>query len=85
MAIQLQGVEGVIGYQFNHPDILWEALQAAGSGVHFIGGRLMTDGNKRLALLGDAIINVALIEDWYAGMDPRGVPYSQCVRQTVGY
>ncbi len=72
MAAKIQGVEDTILYYFNNSDILWEALQAAGSGVTSIGGRPLMDGNKRLAILGDAVLNVALIEEWYAGMEPKG-------------
>ena len=72
MTDKIQGVENAIGYQFDDQAVLWEALQAAGSGVTSINGRPLTDGNKRLALLGDAIVNVALIEDWYEGSAPKG-------------
>ena len=71
---KIQGVEETIGYEFNNRSILWEALQAAGSGVTAVDGRPLMDGNKRLALLGDAIIDVALIEQWYAGLEPKGEP-----------
>ena len=70
--LMVQGVEEAIAYQFNDPTILWEALQAAGSSVFIINGRRLIDGNKRLALLGDAILKVALVEDWYSGVEPRG-------------
>ena len=70
--IHLQGVEDVLSYQFNDRNILWEALQAASSRVVSIGGRVLTDGNKRLAMLGDAIVNVALIEEWYASGQSKG-------------
>ena len=74
MISKIQGVEETIGYEFDKKSILWEALQAAGSGVTNIDGRPLTDGNKRLALLGDAIVDVALIEQWYAGLEPKGEP-----------
>ena len=72
MTGKIQGVENAINYQFNDHALVWEALQAAGSGVTSINGRPLTDGNKRLALLGDAIMNVALVEDWYEGLAPKG-------------
>ncbi len=72
MAAKIQGVEDTILYYFNNSDILWEALQAAGSGVTSVGGRPLMDGNRRLAILGDAVLNVALIKEWYAGMEPKG-------------
>ena len=71
-ASKIQGVENIIGYNFNDPLILWEALQPAGSGVISAGSRLFLDGNKRLAMLGDAVLHVALVDDWYGGAGTRG-------------
>ena len=72
MATMCQGAENVIGYTFNDRDIFWEALQAAGSGVTRIGGRPILAGNKRLAMLGDAIAQVVLLEEWYASVETQG-------------
>ena len=69
---QVQGAENAIRYQSSDTDLIWEALQAAGSGVLSIGGRPLMDGNKRLALLGDASLKLALVEDWYGGVEARG-------------
>ncbi|KAL2040771.1 hypothetical protein N7G274_006229 [Stereocaulon virgatum] len=70
-ASKIRGVENIIGYKFNDPLILWEALQPAGSGVTFAGSRRFLEGNKRLAMLGDAVLNVALLDDWYGGAGSR--------------
>ena len=69
----VQGVEATIDYHFTEPQILWEALQATGNGISFGGTRSFADGNKRLALVGDAILKVALLEEWYAGIESRGM------------
>ena len=72
MADMLYNVESKIGYHFIDPSILWEALQAAGSNVRQIGARRLPDGKKRLALLGDAVLKLALLAEWYDGEEPKG-------------
>ena len=52
-------VEAIIGYDFKEHDILFEALLEPG--FHAPYG----NGNKRLALLGDAAMRLALLEHWY--------------------
>ncbi len=60
-----------IGYTFSDPLILWEALNAAGSNVVSAGGRRVFDGNKRLALLCDAVLKTALLDVWYPTSENR--------------
>ena len=74
-----------IGYDFKNAPYLWEALQAPGSIVrsgeidgagterHSVGFQRFPDGNRRLAVLGDAVLRLALVEDWYKGDTVRGV------------
>lgn len=66
-------VENIIGYNFNDPLILWEALQAAGSMVRSAGSRRFPDGNKRLAVLGDTILKLVLVQEWYDSAHVRGI------------
>ena len=66
------GVESIIGYCFTDPLILWEALQATGSGISVAGTRRFPEGNKRLAVLGDTILKLVLVEQWYHSTDVRG-------------
>ncbi|KAL8941878.1 MAG: hypothetical protein Q9216_001988 [Gyalolechia sp. 2 TL-2023] len=65
------GVGAIIRYTFDDPYLVWEALSAAGSIISG-GNRRFPDGNKRLALLGDKVIQLALAEDWYNGEGTRG-------------
>ena len=67
-------VESIIGYNFTDPLTLWEELQAAGSGNISAGTRRFPNGNKRLAVLGDTILRLVLVKDWYDGTDARGIP-----------
>jgi hypothetical protein len=70
---RLTGVENQINYKFNDQNCLWEALQAPGSGVLFVGTRRLTsEGNKRFALKEDAAIKYGLVERWYVIGCPRG-------------
>ena len=64
----IAAIEGFLGYRFRYPEYLWEALQAR-SARH--GQRLLPDGNKRLALLGDKILGLVLIDVWYPTDRPR--------------
>lgn len=73
MTNAVQGVEDIIDYHFAEPLILWEALQATGNGISCVGARSFADGNMRLAMVGDAILKLALLEEWYAGTESRGL------------
>ena len=64
-AAMIEGVQDVIDYVFQDASSLWEALQAPGSVPYATDGRDLSNGNKRLALLGDAILKVGLLEEWY--------------------
>ncbi|KAH8646490.1 ribonuclease III domain-containing protein, partial [Tricladium varicosporioides] len=55
--------EELIGYEFNNKKLCWEALQGKGANGY-------TQGNKRLALVGDAIIRLKVLEGWYPTNTP---------------
>ncbi|KAL9626755.1 MAG: hypothetical protein Q9164_007801, partial [Protoblastenia rupestris] len=61
---KVRGLERVICYQFTGENSAWEALQAPGSTAFFSNGEGLHDGNKRLAVLGDTILRLALCDDW---------------------
>ena len=58
-------IEDITGYHFEQSGLLWEALQAPGSGVTLIDGRVIDEGNKRLALVGGAALKLTLLADWF--------------------
>ncbi|KAI1085596.1 ribonuclease III domain-containing protein [Whalleya microplaca] len=58
-AQKLRIAQNICRYKFKSDDLLWEALQAAGSDVLTLNGRILTGGNKPLAGIGDAVINLA--------------------------
>ncbi len=65
-AEMISAVETLIGYHFKDSTLLVEAFQAPG-----VFGAL-PDGNKRLALLGDAALKLVLISDWFQEGHSRG-------------
>lgn len=75
------GVEAIIGYHFTDPYIVLEAMAAAGS-LTSGGTRRFPNGNKRLAILGDTVLQLVLANDWYNGTEPRAA--FDYVRQQVG-
>ncbi|CAD6593755.1 MAG: hypothetical protein ASARMPRED_007912 [Alectoria sarmentosa] len=83
MMYSIHGVENIIDYQFTNTGMIWEALQAAGSPVYVIGNRRLVDGNKRLAVLGDKVLDLALAEAWHEGDDAR-VRFDQIRQQVAG-
>ncbi|KAI4279892.1 MAG: hypothetical protein L6R35_006007 [Caloplaca aegaea] len=80
------GIQEIIGYTFNDPALVWEAVSAAGSFTSG-GNRHFADGNKRLAVLGDTVLQLALAEHWYDGTGARAKKASGVfddIRQQVG-
>jgi dsRNA-specific ribonuclease len=61
--------ENAIGYTFHNYCLLLEALQAAGSSLQHI----YPDGNKKLAMVGDAVMEVPLLEYLYTLNISRGM------------
>lgn len=47
------------GYMFNDDELLWEAVQASGSNV----AHIYPEGNKRLAMIGDVVLKLVVLED----------------------
>ncbi|KAG9680772.1 hypothetical protein KCU95_g15282, partial [Aureobasidium melanogenum] len=71
---KLERAEALIGYRLQKPEegYLWEALQVAGSGQYRIADRLVYDGNKRLAIVGDTAMALAIARPWYEKDDTLG-------------
>ena len=77
-------IEQIIGYKFKNSRYLWEAVQAPGSILrddevvgpgalqHSIGFQRLPDGNRRLAVVGDTALKLALVADWVKGEEVRG-------------
>lgn len=69
----IEAVETLIQYKFKETELLWEALNTGP--VASLGqlARPDGDGNKRLAVIGDSVLQLALAEDWYKGGTSRGM------------
>ena len=68
----IQAVETLIQYKFGNTELLWEALQSSKVLVDSTGAKVPPDGNKRLAIVGDAAMQLTLAEGWYKGIRSRG-------------
>lgn len=73
MMPKVEMCEAIIGRSFNDKNLCWEAVQAAGSGVSYIGERCIREGNKRLAVVGDIALNMVLAPDWHASEASKGL------------
>lgn len=77
-------LEKIIGYKFKNARLAWEALQAQGAIVHVdevnnaagsqphgthSNFRQLRYGNKRLALIGDTALKLAIVENWFGDPD----------------
>ncbi|KAL9003909.1 MAG: hypothetical protein Q9188_003247 [Gyalolechia gomerana] len=68
--IKTHACEQAIGYQFREPLLLWEALQVPSALVHM---PRYAEGNKRLAIVGDMILDLLLALKWYPSWTNRSV------------
>ena len=60
-----QAIENIINYHFTSHEILKQALQAAGTSVSDPSVSGDREGNKRLALVGDALLRLVILDEWY--------------------
>lgn len=65
LAARTLEVEKILGYKFTDTLLIQEALQLAGF-------RPNSDGNKNLALVGDAVLRLVLVMDGYDRGQRRG-------------
>lgn len=73
--IRIHAVETLIRYCFHDPALLWEALHGPTVIIDVAGAPVPRDGNKRLAIVGDAAIRLVLAETWYPGRTSKGGVY----------
>ncbi|KAK6524341.1 hypothetical protein TWF281_011249 [Arthrobotrys megalospora] len=63
-------IENILGYKFVSSDLLTEALEAPGRAyTHQTEGGI--DGNKRLAMVGDALLTLINFDMWYPSDQTR--------------
>jgi dsRNA-specific ribonuclease len=56
--------EHIVGYNFTRRDLLAEALDTSGD--------RNPESNQRLAMLGDALLQIILLDAWYASGNTKG-------------
>jgi hypothetical protein len=63
---QIRMVESILNYQFRHPETLCDAFQAPGS-IEVLTGvsRSRHNSHKWLALVGDAVLRLSIVDDGY--------------------
>ena len=64
MSVQ-QAIECIIDYHFTNSGLLEEAMQAAGASDSKKIAGSDREGNKRLALVGDAVLRLVILDEWY--------------------
>lgn len=69
---KLTAIEARLKYAFRDRSLLWEALQAAGSGVTRIGRRNVNEGKYCLAVVGDSALDFVLAGQWFRTDGSRG-------------
>ena len=69
---KIAGLQAALQRNFANADIAWETLNLAGSGITYAGMRSFPDGNKRLAVLGDRVLELVISQEWYESGDIRG-------------
>ena len=70
--LKISRAEAIINYQFKNKNYIWEALQPRGSDVNRVGDRIMTAGNREVAIVGDAIMATVLSGQWLEANHPSG-------------
>ncbi|KAH7111826.1 ribonuclease III domain-containing protein [Dendryphion nanum] len=63
-----ESLQDKLGYHFSNMSLLGEAFLAAGASVSRSDIEGPVQGNKRLALVGDAVLRLCILDDWY----PKG-------------
>lgn len=63
----LESLQARLHYSFKNASLLEEALTAAGAAVSNGEVNEPVSGNKRLALIGDAVLRLSVLDEWYPG------------------
>ena len=70
---KLCSAEAVTDCTFINLLIPWKSLQVTEFSVHHIENQLTSDRNKRLAMLNNAVLKLALMIVWYNGEECKGI------------
>ncbi|KAF3143032.1 hypothetical protein TWF569_007437 [Orbilia oligospora] len=70
IAIIVFQIQNAIGYVFKSNTLVGEALESTGH-ARLVSGK--GDGHRRLALLGDKVLGLVQIDQWYGTQQNRGI------------
>jgi ribonuclease-3 len=70
-------VDDIINYHFRNEELRYEATLAAGASVSDVNIHGPVQGNKDLALIGDALIRLVIDDQGYAEGATTGEEHSQ--------
>ena len=70
---QAHACEAKIGYVFKEPWLLWEALLADGAPAVLLSLGALRGGHKRLAIIGDKVLDLLLPVKWYPTLKDTGM------------
>lgn len=80
----LESLQARLHYSFRDANLLEEALTAAGAAVSSREVDGPVSGNKRLALIGDAVLRLSVLDEWYLGGGSTGkLEMAHCARLTL--
>ncbi|KAF3080400.1 hypothetical protein TWF102_002209 [Orbilia oligospora] len=68
--VNIQKIQNAIGYVFKSNTLVGEALESTGH-ARLVSGK--GDGHRRLALLGDKVLGLVQIDQWYGTQQNRGI------------
>jgi ribonuclease-3 len=66
-------IEDGVDYHFHDPALLKEAFLAAGAAVTRADIEGPVKGNRRLALVGDAVLRLAVLDEWFESDTSTGM------------
>jgi ribonuclease-3 len=66
-------IEDQVDYHFHDSTLLKEAFLASGASVSSVEIEGPVKGNKRLALVGDAVLRLAVLDEWFESGTSTGM------------
>jgi ribonuclease-3 len=69
----LNSIQDRVDYHFHDSTLLKEAFLASGASVSSVDIEGPVKGNKRLALVGDAVLCLAVLDEWFESDTSTGM------------
>jgi len=78
MLSSVHDLQETIVYQFQDSRSLLKTCRTAGTGYHITNSQSALDGSKSLAYLGEAVLKLILLENWYLTSADRSMLLKIC-------